>query len=103
MSSTPNMVNIDVPKELINLARQIDVSAYSEKEIQLKLEQLEALATKHIPIRSTPIAQTAVYDVYAGLIEIFNKYDYKKIGIIKMSAAKPIIKSWAYANLKLKK
>lgn len=97
------MVNIDVPKELIDLARQIDISAYTEKEIELKLEHLEALATKHIPIRNTPIAQSAVYDVYSGLIEIFNKYDYKKIGILKMAAAKPIIKAWVYNNLKLKK
>lgn len=97
------LLNTDVPKKLVALARQIDVNAYTPKERQLKLEQLEALASKHIPIRRTAVRQTEVYDIHEDLVEVLNKYDYSKIGSLKMIMAEQIIVPWAKINLKMKK
>lgn len=98
-------LNKDVPPKLVALARQIDVEAYSPKERQLKIEELEALANKHIPIRhrANPIAQIQVYDIHGDLVEVLNKYDFTKLAKWKMALAEPIITKWVYKNLKLKK
>lgn len=98
-------INKDVPAKLVALARQIDVEAYAPKERQLKLEELEALATKHIPVRprNVSVQQTPIYDIHADLVEVLNKFDYSKIALWKMKAAEPLISNWVHKNLKLKK
>jgi len=97
------LLNTDVPTKLVQIARQIDISAYSPKERQLNLEKLEALADKYIPIRRSPIRQVSVYDIHEDLVEVLNKYDFTKVGRLKMTLAEQIIVPWVKVNLKLKK
>lgn len=97
-------LNNDVPAKLIAIAKKIDVEAYSIAERQSKLQQLEQLAAQHIPQRSPgTIAQTFHGDIHPALVIVLNKYDYSKIGKLKMFAAEKVIVPWVKLNLKLKR
>ncbi len=97
------LLNRIVPPALLDLARQIDASGYSPKDKQLKLEQLEFLANKHIPYLQGKQVQVAVNDIDKDLADILNKFDFSKVSSFKMALAKPIITKWVQQNLKLKR
>lgn len=98
------LINNDVPAKLLAIALKIDVEAYSAAERSEKLQQLEKLAAKHIPLRRPgTVAQTPRADIHPELAVVLNKYDYSKVGKLKMFAAEKVIVPWVRANLKLKR
>lgn len=99
------LVNKIVPSALVALARQIDTAFYNQnkRNKQQKLEELEMLAVKYVPILKAKVEQVKVLDIDSDLADILNKFDFSQVNAFKMAIAAPIITKWVQQNLKLKK
>lgn len=101
-------VAVDVPKELIELAKKCDFSVIPPHLHDQKLQELAQFAKNYIPKKSsTDLANMKYNDFDLGkcppkLMNLINQMDFKKVSKVKQMLALPFIENFLRKNQMLK-